>query len=253
MQTMVSAGADKIWAEDSGGDGPVLVLLHEHVGDSRMWDWMWPALTGAFRVIRYDVRGYGRSPAATESYSYLDDLRTVLDHFGVRQAHFAGCSGGGGIIVDLALAEPDRVRSLVLLCPGISGYDWPAEPDNDAEFERLTAAGDEDGLVELIVRIWGKSGADPLVTDMARSAVRGWPSAELAVADEPAFSRLGEIRAPAVIMVGDLDRAALIDSNEQAAARIPGCTLIRMPGVDHFPTAREPQLILDTILRHCGR
>jgi 3-oxoadipate enol-lactonase len=253
MQTMVPVGADKVWAEDSGGDSPVLVLMHEHVGDSRMWDPIWPALTAAFRVIRYDVRGFGRSPAATESYSLLGDLRVVLDHFGIERAHFAGCSGGGGIIVDLALAEPDRVRSLILLCPGISGYDWPAEPEADAEFERLAAAGDEDGMVELTIRIWGKSGSDPLVTEMARSAVRALPSAELVVPVEPAFGRLGEIRAPTVIMVGDLDRAALIDSNEQAAARIPGCQLIRMPGVDHFPTVREPRLILETILSHCER
>ena len=52
MQTMVPVGADKVWAEDSGGDSPVLVLMHEHVGDSRMWDPIWPALTAAFRVIR---------------------------------------------------------------------------------------------------------------------------------------------------------------------------------------------------------
>jgi 3-oxoadipate enol-lactonase len=253
MQTIVPVGADKVWAEDSGGDSPVLVLMHEHVGDSRMWDPIWPALTAAFRVIRYDVRGFGRSPAATESYSLLGDLRVVLDHFGIERAHFAGCSGGGGIIVDLALAEPDRVRSLILLCPGISGYDWPAEPEADAEFERMAAAGDEDGMVELTIRICGKSGPDALVSEMARSSVRAWPSAELVVPDEPAFARLGEICAPTVIMVGDLDRAALIDSNEQAAARIPGCELIRMPGVDHFPTVREPRLILDTILSHCER
>jgi 3-oxoadipate enol-lactonase len=251
METMVTAGADSIWAEDSGGEGPVLVLLHEHVADSRMWDPIWPQLTAAFRAIRYDVRGFGNSPAATEEFSLLGDLQAVLDHFAVSRAHFAGCSGGGGTVVDFALAEPGRVQSLVLLCPGISGYDWPAEPELDAEFEALAAAGDEDGLVELCMRVWGRSGADPFVTDLARSSVRALPSEMFVRKDEPAFGRLGEIRAPAVIMVGDLDRPALIDSNEQAAARIPGCTLIRMPGVDHYPSVREPELVLETIQKYC--
>jgi 3-oxoadipate enol-lactonase len=252
MQTMVQIGADNVWAEDSGGDGPALVLLHEHVADSRMWDPIWPQLTASYRAVRYDVRGFGRSPAPTENYSMLVDQLAVLGHFGIEQAYFAGCSGGGGAIIDLALAEPARVRSLVLLCPGISGYDWPAEPELDAEFEARLAGGDEDSLVDLCVRLWGAAGPDPFVADLARSAVRALAGQErFQQEDAPAFGRLEEIGVPSVIMVGDLDRAAIIESNEQAAARIPGCTLIRMPGVDHYPTVRAPDLVLDTIRTYC--
>lgn len=53
-------------------------------------------------------------------------------------------------------------------------------------------------------------------------------------------------------MVGDKDDPGLIASNESAAARIPGCELIRMPGVDHYPTVREPRLVIETIARHCA-
>ncbi len=69
---------------------------------------------------------------------------------------------------------------------------------------------------------------------------------------EPAFDRLGELRVPTVLMVGDKDDPGLIVSNEAAAARIPGCELIRMPGVDHYPTVRAPKLVADTILQHCA-
>jgi 3-oxoadipate enol-lactonase len=251
MQTMVTAGADKIWAEDSEGSGPTLILLHEGVGDARMWDPVWADLTAVFRAIRYDVRGYGRSPAATERFSLLGDVRTVLDHFGVVSAHVVGCSMGGGTALELALAEPDRVRSLVLLCPGISGYDWPEEPEVAAEFLAAEESGDEDSFVELCVRLWGAAGPDPFVTELARSAVRAWPSEEFQQEDETVFGRLAEITAPTVIMVGDKDRPPLIASNAEAARGIPGCELIRMPGVDHYPTVREPKLVTDTILRHC--
>jgi 3-oxoadipate enol-lactonase len=257
VEAIVPVGTDKIWAEDagarvSGETGPVLVLLHEGVGDSRMWDPIWPELTAAYRAIRYDVRGYGRSPAATQKYTLLADLLAVLDHFGVTTAHFAGCSMGGGTALELAITEPGRVQSLVLLCPGVGGYEYPDDPELEAEFDALAAAGDHEGIARLALHIWAAAGDDPFITDLMRSAVRGWASDdEWQRQGEPVLERLGEIRVPTVIMVGDKDNPALIASNEEAARRIPGCELIRMPGVDHYPTVRDPQLVLETILRHC--
>jgi 3-oxoadipate enol-lactonase len=249
---MVSVGADKIWAEDSVGRGPVLLLLHEGVGDSRMWDPVWPSLTARYRAIRYDVRGYGRSPAASQEFTLLGDLTAVLDHFGVASAHVAGCSMGGGTALEFALAQPERVMSLVLLCPGIGGYPYPETSELDEACEALAAAGDDEGVVSLLLGVWGAAGDDPLVTDLMRSALRAWAiEEEFELEGEPTFDRLGELTAPTVLMVGDLDDAALIASNEAAASRIPGCELIRMPGVDHYPTVREPELVTQTILRHC--
>jgi pimeloyl-ACP methyl ester carboxylesterase len=246
------AGADKIWAEDSGGAGQPLLLLHEGVGDSRMWDPVWPELTKTFRAIRYDVRGYGRSPLATEEYSLLGDLRTILDHFGIGRAHLAGCSMGGIAAVDLALAEPDRAASLVLLCPGISGYDYPAEPELDAQCEALAAAGDLDGIARLLLTMWGAAGDDPFVTDLMLSSLRATANEEQFLRpSEPALDRLGELRVPTVLMAGEKDYPPLAASNKLAAGRIPGCELIWMPGVDHYPTVRAPQLVTETILSHC--
>ena len=248
---MLSAGADKIWAEDSGGPGDVLVLLHEGVGDARMWDPVWSRLTSDHRVIRYDVRGFGRSAAATEEFALLDDLRAVLAHFGVETAHVVGCSMGGGTALEFALAEPDRVKSLTLLCPGIGGYPYPATPELDEACEALAEAGDDEGIIGLLLDVWARAGDDPLVTDLMQSAMQAWEGEEEFEREgEPTFDRLGDLRAPAVLMVGDLDDAALIASNEEAATRIPGCALIRMPGVDHYPTVRAPGLVADTILRH---
>jgi 3-oxoadipate enol-lactonase len=242
MQTMVPVGADRIWAEDSRGAGPPLVLVHSGVADARLWDPVWPELTAAFRVIRYDSRGYGRSPAASEPYTELADLRAVLDHFEVGSAHLAGCSQGGETVAGLALAEPGRVRSLVLLCPGFADYRWPEpEPELAAREAALTAAGDEDGLVRLWLGVWAAAGAEPFVADLMRSSLRAEASEEaMREPAAPVFGRLTELRVPTVIMVGDRDRPALIASNVQAALRISGSTLIRMPGVDHYPPVRDP-------------
>lgn len=254
MQTMVPAGSDKIWAEESGGAGPVLLLLHEGVADARMWDPIWPALTAACHAIRYDVRGYGRSPAATENYTLLGDALTVLDHFGVGAAHVAGCSMGGGTAIELALTHPHRVTSLVLLCPGIPGYAYPEDPALEARFDEAATAGDTDGLVRLGLEQWGRSGDDPMVTELMRSAMRAWENEEhFQQQGQPVYERLGELRVPVVLMVGDSDNPGLVASNEAAAQRIPGCELIRLPGVDHYPTIRVPLLVTETILRRVSR
>src|SRR5580704_6034620 len=253
MQTMVPVGTDKIWVEDSGGSGPVLVLLHEGVGDSRMWDPVWADLTSSCRVIRYDVRGFGRSPAATEEFTLVGDLVTVLAHFDLTDAHLAGCSMGGGTALEFALAEPGRVRSLALLCPGIGGYPYPETPELDDACDALAAVGDDEGIIELLLGVWGRAGDDPLVTDLMRSAMRAWEGEEQFELDgEPTCDRLSDVRAPTVLMVGDTDDPSLIASNEEAAQRIPGCGLIRMPGVDHYPTVRAPGLVAETILRQCA-
>ncbi len=55
-----------------------------------------------------------------------------------------------------------------------------------------------------------------------------------------------------MLLVGDLDRPALIACNEAVAARIPGCRLVRMPGVDHLPPLRVPDLVAETVLAHCA-
>jgi len=249
---MVPAGADRLWAEDSQGAGPALVLLHSGVSDARLWDPVWAGLTAAFRVIRYDSRGFGRSPAASEPFSELADLLAVLDHLEIPAAHLAGCSQGGGTAAGLALAQPGRVRSLVLLCPGFPGYRWPApDPGLAARAAALRAAGDQDGLVALGLSVRAAAGPEPFVADLMRSSLRAEASEALLQEAEPVFGRLAGLRAPAVIMVGDRDEPALIASNVQAALRIPRSTLIRLPGADHYPTVRDPAAVVRAITTHC--
>ena len=252
METTVTAGADALWAEDSGGDGPVAVLIHPGIADARSWDLLWPKLTGQLRVIRYDARGYGRSPQPTEPFRQLDDLTAVLDQLEVPAAHLVGCSMGGANAIDLALAAPERVRSLTLLAPGLTGYQWPADPALDAEAAAARDAG-EDAVLALSQRIWAAAGTDAFVSEIMRSAVRAWAAEEKFGTDAAAATgRLGSITAPSVLMVGDRDFPALIELDELIAAEIPGCELVRLPGADHLPALREPGLIAATVLRQAG-
>ncbi len=256
-ETMVAVDGGDVWADDSGGDAPPLVLLHPGVGDSRIWEPLLPALTTSYRVIRYDARGYGRSPAPTAKFTLLADLIAVLGHYGLDHVAIVGCSQGGGSGLALALEQPARVSALVLLCPGIPGFAWPEEQELDeleARYERAVATGDVDALAGILQQVWGAAGTTPAVTDQFRSAA--WAeisSGDLQQPDPPVLDRLGELAIPVSLLVGDADFPPLIESNRLAAARIPGCHLTEVPGMDHLPPLRDPDLVLATIVTTLAR
>jgi 3-oxoadipate enol-lactonase len=249
---MIAVDGGEVWADDSGGDGPPVVLLHPGVGDSRIWDPVRPGLATSYRIIRYDARGFGRSPAPTVKYSLFADLVTVLNGYGLDRAAIVGCSQGGGSAMGLAVEQPARVSALVLLCPGVPGYPWPEEPDEpdelEAEYERALDAGDVDALVGFNLRVWAAAGPTPEVMEQLRSGARAEISSrDLQERDPLVFDRLGEISVPTSLLVGDADFPLLVQANREVAARIPGCELIVAPGVDHLPPLREPDLVLRTI------
>jgi pimeloyl-ACP methyl ester carboxylesterase len=260
-ETLVAVDGGEVWADDTGGAGRPLVLLHPGVGDSRIWDGLLPALTPKYRVIRYDARGFGRSPAPSVKFSLLRDLVAVLDHFGVERAAFVGCSQGGGSTLGLVIGEPSWVSALVLLCPGVPGApaleeakNTPGEEELEAALDRAIEAGDVDGVAGVMQRIWGKSGATPQVMEQLRSAARAALSGgELKEEAAPVFGRLGEITVPSALLVGDADYPPLVEANKQAAAVIPGCAFTLVPGMDHFPPLREPDLVMETITRTLDR
>ncbi|NDL59308.1 alpha/beta fold hydrolase [Phytoactinopolyspora sp. XMNu-373] len=107
---------DSIWFE-AAGSGPPLVLAHGLGGNGLVWFQQLPHFAGRFRVITWDQRGFGRSSnlagQAGPRTSVTDQL-ALLDHLGVENAHFIGQSLGGWVVLGVALAAPDRVRSLVL-------------------------------------------------------------------------------------------------------------------------------------------
>ncbi|MER6381456.1 alpha/beta hydrolase [Streptomyces sp. NPDC001250] len=250
MEHTVKVEGGEVWADDSGGSGLPLVLLHPGIADSRVWEPVLPELTAWYRVIRYDARGFGKSPMPAGPYTQTGDLRRVLDHFGVDRAVLAGSSMGGRTVIDFALSDPGRVAALGLLVPGVSGYPKLESPDLSAEIVRLAQAGDMDGLLALSLRTFAAAGSAPdaRAAELVRDSFRGWFSTYGHEQPErPAFDRLSEIRVPCVLLLGEQDTPRLVACNEAMAARIPGCRLVRVPESDHLPTLRAPRTVVRVI------
>jgi 3-oxoadipate enol-lactonase len=251
VELTVPVDGGMVWAEDSGGgagDSPAVVLLHPGWGDSSIWLPVLRRLPERYRVIRYDVRGYGKSPAPVTAFTHLGDLTAVLDHLGADRVTVAGHSGGGGTALGLALADPARVSALLLLAPGVQDYPWPPDDPYVSAFAALFAAGDRAGLTELGLRTWAAADPGQPARDQVRGAVDAFfATADLEQPDPPAYARLGEITAPSVVVTGDLEYPMVAGCAAQVAARIPGCRQRTAPGADHLLPLRAPGMIAGLI------
>jgi 3-oxoadipate enol-lactonase len=234
------------------GEGPAVVLLHPGLWDMRTWDPQVPTFTGAgYRVIRYDLRGYGRSsrPGAAP-YSHVTDLRAVLDHLGVREAAFVGCSMGGRVAIDAALSDPARVWALVPVAAGVSGFEASAEEEDWWEGAMASAyeaydAGDMEEAQRGRLTIWAPLGTeDPAGAAILRIAMDNLheltmdESGEVAL-DPPAATRLHEIDAPTLVIKAEHDPPFSRRTTDVIAAGIPGARVV-MLDADHVVNLRAP-------------
>jgi pimeloyl-ACP methyl ester carboxylesterase len=120
----VEVDGGKLNYEESGQGGQTVVLIHDGVLDSAVWNDVWPEFCQHFRTIRYDRRGFGKSPAATSWYSEIDDLAAVLHHLRLGHVALVGSSHGGELAIDFTLAHPELVQELVLVGPVLSGMPY---------------------------------------------------------------------------------------------------------------------------------
>jgi 3-oxoadipate enol-lactonase len=247
------------------GDGPAVVLLHSSVADSRMWDSLVEALAPSHRVVRYDRRGFGRSPLPGGPYSDLVDLVELLEGLGIDRAAVVASSAGGGLAVDFALADPERVQRLVLAAPALGGWDWSDEVRafGAAEEEALDA-GDVETATELNLRTWVDPGqASPQARDLVRDMQRTAFEIQLAAYEEspppdpqpapgePAFERLEELFTPTLVAVGDRDVADFRAIADCIAVRAREARLVVFAGAAHLIPLERPddfnRLVLDFI------
>ena len=254
MEVRVPVARGNLWAEDTGGDSTPVVLVHADWTDSGIWDPLIPLLRERYRLIRYDLRGFGRSSRPAQPFTRLGDLQALLDHFGIEQAVAVGHSGGGGTALGLALHDiPGRVGGLILVAPGIHDYPWPADDPFYRECGPLIAAQDRDSLVRLGLRIWAVGGTNDAITAMMRGAATSWfEIGDLEQEDPPGFARLGEIRVPAVMLLGELEYPMVAQASRAIAAELRNCREVPVPGADHLLPLRDPLRLAQALSEVAG-
>jgi 3-oxoadipate enol-lactonase len=238
-----------LWYEDSGGGGPPVVLLHESVVDSRIWDPFLPLVRERLRTIRYDQRGYGRSPMWDGPYSPVDDLISVLDAAGIDRAALVGTSRGGRIAIDAAIERPERVSALVLAVSGVAGRPLNVEgtPEQEARWEAAEAKGDVAELAELDMEIWAPMGVDDELRAMFVENAEASNADDPAV-EEPSVERLGAIGVPTLVVTGGRDVPDLEQVGDLLAREIPGAQRAVIEEADHMIQWRAPDELAELVL-----
>lgn len=239
-----------------GASGVPLVFLHAGVADRRMWQAQLATFAPAHPVLAYDRRGFGETRVAqAQAYAQVDDLWAAMDAAGLRSAVLVGCSQGGRIALDAALAQPRRVLGLVLVAPAVSGA---PEPEAFAPAIRqlvdacdaAEASGDPDRLNEVEARLWldGVFGEAGRVQGPPRELFLSMNGIALRAGDvgraldpPPAWDRLGRLRQPTLVVWGTLDFPHLQDRCAALVAAIAGAQPLAMDGTGHLPNLDRPQ------------
>ncbi len=244
------------------GTGHPLVLIHAGITHLGMWDEQVEAFASHYRVIRYDVRGWGKSACPPGDYAHYDDLYELLKHLEVESAAILGISNGGKIAIDFALAYPQKVNTLVLVAPAVSGYGFTDEATNqtDAVIEEAYERGDKALAIELEAQLWvdgpqrAPDQVDPQVRARAVEMItHTYHLPEDEGVQQPleplAMARLAEIKIPTQIIVGDYDVPDMLTIADLVATNIVGAKKVVMPGVAHLLCMENPaefnRLVLD--------
>jgi pimeloyl-ACP methyl ester carboxylesterase len=250
----VDVPGGKLWYETCGSGPKTLVLLHDGVLHSVVWEDVWPDLCKTFRVVRYDRRGYGRSPEAKTPYSPVEDVAAVMKAAGMDHAVIIGASNGGGIAVDFALAHPQQVDRLVLVGPavtGIAGSSYGAGRQID-----LLAKVAQGDYVAAIKNSWLLARDDDAnvarVLKLEQASPQDMNHQDPATPSPPAAPRLSQIKVPTLVLVGEDDVA---DNHAQAGVvtqAIPGALRVVIPKAGHLLYMEQPAQFVRILDRFAG-
>lgn len=249
---------------ETAGEGMPLVLSHAAFLDSRMFDAVWEPLAEHFRVIRYDMRGFGKSSPVTGPLSRRSDLDGLLTHLHVTQAHLVGCSLSGEISLDLALEQPQRFPSLTLIGATPSGFQLQGEPPRHMmEMFGAMQSGDIDLANELQIRIWldgeGREAGqvDPALRKKALEMNRIPVSQStffiadtqpVDPLDPPAVARLEWVKCPTLVIAGALDHPEILRAADEMVKRIPNARKTIIESAGHVPSYEKPDTFVSLML-----
>jgi len=248
---IVNANGVDLWAEQEGA-GDDVVFISGLADEGACWVDQVAGLNDRYRVTTFDNRGVGRSGTPDGEFAiaaFSADTAALMDALGIQRAHVVGSSMGGAIAQELALAHPERVRSLVLngtWCRGdrflheiFRNWMWSAEKADSIRDFLVTV-----NLWCFSPRIWNEGVMDEWVAAAEASpyaqSVDAFCRSTLALIAHDTADRVAGISAPTLITVGDLDLVLPPRFSQELAERIPNARLVVIQDVGHQPFQEVP-------------
>lgn len=242
-------GIDIEYAVDGPASAPPVVLHHPLATDLTIWDELAAALAPAYRVVRFDARGHGKSSAPSGAYDFAmlcADTLGLMDHLGIAKARFLGLSMGGMVGQHLGIRHPDRFHCLVL----VSTSSAPAAQGTAIWEERIRIAGTQgmapvvDGAMARWVAADAMASNPALVARLRRMILATPPAGYVgwcrAIMSHNATADLARITLPTQVVVGAADPATPPAAARVIHEAITGSIYVEMPGVSHMLQVEAP-------------
>jgi len=245
--SFVEVEGSKLYYEECGTGPVAVVLIHDGIAHSAVWDEVWPVFCQKFHTIRYDRRGYGRSPAPITWYSEVEDLAALLRQRKVNRAVLVGSSHGGELSIDFTLQHPALVQQLVLIGAVVSGFPYSdhflnrgisnSQPFDKGDVPRGIANWAKDKYLLAP----GHDAAKKRLLDMLTANPQDMTHADYARPTQAALPRLREIRVPTLLLVGDADIPDVHAHAGAIEAGIAGSKRVVIAETGHLMYLEKPE------------
>ena len=244
---------------DVSGAGPAIVLTHSFLCDGSLFSHQVAALERTHRVLNVDLRGHGRSGASETPftiYDLADDVLAVLDAEDVASAVWMGLSIGGFLSLRAALTRPERVTALVLM---------DSDAGRESRWKKLKY-----GAMKQALRTVGPRLILPAVMPimLGRTTLRSRPELRADYRERFAnvrvestcrgvdaisgrddlLGRLGAIKVPTLVVVGEEDKALPPKKSRRIAEGIPGAQLVVIPRAGHLSAIENPEAVTEAVV-----
>ena len=246
-----NAGKSKLYYEAIGTGYP-LVLIHDGLADSRVWNEQVSFFADQFQVICYDRRGYGRSERPWEDYSNVQDLYSLLNILKLEKTSLIGVSAGGMVAIDFALEHPGMVDALILVGTAVNGFEVSEHMKQRGQAASRPLMEDDD--VDQTIENWMNdpyfvSKSNTIACQQFREFLSTsphnlydphWHSFE--ESGEPAINRIPEIDVPTLLVIGEAD---IPDNHAMSGALqvgIKNSKRIVLPNAGHLANLEQPQV-----------
>ncbi len=250
----LQVGAQTLYYEDTGGNGPVVVFSHGLLMDRTMFAPQVAALSKSYRVISWDERGHGLTGDAAEPFSYYDsaaDLIGLLKALSIPRAIFAGMSQGGYLSMRAAIRYPQVVEGLIL----IDTQARPENPDTLPHYTELITGWVNNGLDDQTAAtlehiILGAGYANAAAWKAKWKQVRPANLLQIfntLVTRDDITESLSQIKVPTLVIHGDMDNAIPLANAEELASRIPQAKLAVIAGGGHASNLTHAELVTPLI------
>jgi pimeloyl-ACP methyl ester carboxylesterase len=244
--SFVDVEGSRLYYEECGTGPEAVVLIHDGIAHSAVWDDVWLDFCKRFHTIRYDRRGYGRTSASTTWYTETEDLAALLRQRKVSRAVLVGSSHGGELSIDFTLHYPGVVQQLVLVGGVVSGFPYSDHflnrgMNNSRPFEKNdVSAGLANWAKDKYLLAPGHEAAQKHLLALLTANPQDMTHSDYARPTAPAIGRLHDIRLPTLILVGDADIPDVHAHAGAIEAGIPGSKRVVISDAGHLMYLEKP-------------